>query len=165
MTKLSSAFAGGSANVALQKNAIFYPLIRSFSSVKNVLLLEQPSVTGVLKCYTRLKRCTWSWNGQLVLENDGYLFVVFADHTCGVSNGMSHSQQLFSCCFECGRCFESQTELWLANHCAKKKKESTSSKVNAICMFLVSIYKYMFLRDTLGWELARCGGGLGVFVL
>lgn len=34
VTKLSSAFAGGSANVALQKNAIFYPIIRSFSSVR-----------------------------------------------------------------------------------------------------------------------------------
>lgn len=52
VTKLSSAFAGGSVNVALQKNAIFYPLIRSFSSVKNVLVLEQCSVAAVSRSYT-----------------------------------------------------------------------------------------------------------------
>lgn len=44
---------GESANVALQKNAIFYPLIRSFSRVKNVLVLEQRGLAAVLKCTQR----------------------------------------------------------------------------------------------------------------
>lgn len=46
----------------------------------------------------------------------------FADHKCGVSSGMPHNLK-FYCYFECGLCFESQTELWLANGRAKKKRK------------------------------------------
>ena len=90
-------------------------------------------------------------------------FCRFVNHKCGVSSGMSHGLQLFPCCFEFGLSFESQTELWLANDCAgkKKKKNSTSSKVNAIWMFLVCIYKYMFLRDTLSLVVGKVRGGGG----
>lgn len=70
--------------------------------------------------------------------------------------------QLFHCYFECGLCFENQTDLWLAD---RKGKKVHPPKWMPFEFFLLAYINTCFSEIRLVWELAGKRGGGGVCAL